>query len=251
MLNLPLAGSIAHTLPHPLLSLLAFQAETVDGGQMKLLVVFVGIAAISLLFMACVLLGAIVAGAKAQRELGGEIKKLRDDASLLIDKSHTLIVELTPQIRQIAAKVETITGHVEQLTALVHQKADEISPTISAANQTVLEANTTVRETIRTANATVLEANNKTRAQISRVDSMVTSALNSTIRLGIAIEHGIARPGREVAGVVAGLKAGFDVFAAAAARALNPRPVPPRSTPPRPLPEPVRPTHPANPDSAF
>ncbi len=224
MLNISLAGELAHSMHNPLGSLLAFQAETIDSGQMKWLIIFVGIAAISLLFMACVVLGALLAAAKAQKELGGEIKKFRDDASLLIGKSHALIVDLTPQIHQITAKVDTITGHVEHLAALVHEKADEISPTVSAANQTVLEANSTVRETIRTANATVQDANQKTRAQISRVDSIVTGALNGAVRLGVAIEQGIAKPGREVAGVIAGLKASFDVFANAAARAVKSTP---------------------------
>jgi hypothetical protein len=232
MLNISLRGSIAQPLPHPLSSLLAFQTGTVTSSQFTWLILFVGIAAVSLLFLACVVLGALLAAAKAQKELSGEVKKFRDEASLLINKSQTLIVELTPQIKQIAAKVETITVHVEHLAALMHEKADEIAPTVTAANQTVLEANTTVRETIRSANATVQDANNKTRAQISRVDSMITGALNGAVRLGVAIEQGIAKPGREVAGVIAGLKASFDVFANAAARAIHSRPAPQRWTPP-------------------
>jgi methyl-accepting chemotaxis protein len=223
---------LAHTPSTPLRSLLAFQAGTVTSSQFTWLIIFVGIAALSLLFLACVVLGAILAAAKAQQELGGEIKKFRDEASLLINKSNSLVVELTPQIRQITAKVETITAHVEHLAALVHEKADEISPTVSAANQTVLEANTTVRETIRSASATVQDANAKTRAQISRVDSIITGALNGAVRLGVAIEQGIAKPGREVAGVIAGLKASFDVFTNAAARAIHSRPAPQRSGPP-------------------
>jgi len=239
MLNLSLAGSMAHTLPNPLSSLLAFQAETITSAQFRLLVIFVGIAAFSLLFVALVILVAILGAVKSQKELGGEIRKFRDEASLLINKSHDLVVELTPQVRQITTKVETITAHVEHLAALVHEKADEISPTITAANQTVLEANATVRDTVRTAHATVQDANRKTRAQISRVDGMITGALNGAVRLGVAIEQGIAKPGREVAGVVAGLKAGFDVFATAAARALHSRPAAPRYSPQRPAAGPV------------
>lgn len=234
MLTIPLAGSIAHSIPNPLSTLLAFQTETIDSTQMGHLVIFVGIAAFSLLFMALVVLGAILAAAKAQKELSGEIKKFRDDASLLIGKSHSLIVELTPQIHQITTKVDTITGHVEHLAALIHEKADELSPTITAANETLLEANQTVRDTVRNTNATVQDANAKTRAQISRVDGIVTGALNSAVRLGVAIEQGIAKPGREVAGVVAGLKAGFETLANAASRTINSRPGAPRSTPPRP-----------------
>ena len=242
MLTIPLAGSIAHTLANPLSSLLTFQAQTVDSNQMKWLVIFVAIAALSLAFMAVVVLVAILGALRAQKEFSGELTKFRDeaskftaDASQLISKSHALVVELTPQVKQIAAKVDTITGHVEHLAALVHEKADEISPTITAANQTVLEANATVREGIRTTSATVLDANQKTRAQISRVDSIVTGALNGAVRLGVAIEQGIAKPGREVAGVIAGLKASFDVFAGAAARALHSRP----AAPARPTPSPV------------
>jgi len=246
MLNISLAGSIAHTLPNPLSALLAFQADTITSGQFKWLIIFVAIAAFSLLFVALVILIAILGAVRAQKELGGEIKKFRDDASQFIDKSHSLIVEITPQIRQITAKVDTITAHVEHLAALVHEKADEISPTVTAANQTVLEANATVRETIRTASATVQDANLKTRAQISRVDGIITSALNGAVRLGVAIEQGIAKPGREVAGVIAGLKAGVDVLATAASRALNSRPSPQRWTPPTSTPGPV-PTRPIYP----
>lgn len=238
MLIIPLAGAIAHTLPNPLSSLLAVQAQTIDSSQMNHLVIFVAIAALSLLFMAIVVLFAILGAIKAQKELGGELTKFREDAtqfrkdaSLLITKSHDLVVELTPQVRQIAAKLETITGHVEHLAAVVHEKADELAPTVTAANQTVLEANATVLESLRVTSATVQDANWKARAQVSRVDNLVTGALNSAVRLGIAIEQGIAKPGRELAGVAAGLKAGLDVLAGAASRALNSRPATPRPTP--------------------
>jgi hypothetical protein len=246
MLNTSLAGSIAHTLHNPLGSLLAFQSGTIDARQLDHLILFVGIAAISLAIIALFFLFSAIGALIAYRNVQSEAAKLRQQADELIAKTQSLVAEFSPQIRQIAAKVETITGHVEHLAALAHEKADEISPTVTAANQTVLEANASVRETIRSTSATVQDANLRTRAQISRVDGIVTSALNSTIRLGIAIEHGIAKPGREVAGLVAGLKAGFDVLALAASRALNPRPAPPRSNP-----TPIRPVYPPHSDGNF
>jgi outer membrane murein-binding lipoprotein Lpp len=262
MLTIHLAGSIAHTLPHPLSSLLAFQAEAIDPNQFKWLIIFVAIAAFSLAFMAAVVLVAVLGALKAQKDLSGELSQFRKQAAELIDKSHALVVDLAPKVREISAKVNTITGHVEHLAALVHTKADEIAPTITAANQTVLRANETVRE----ANETVREANFKARAQVSRVDKMVSGALDATVRFGVAIERGIAVPGREVAGVIAGLKAGFETLASAAVSFRN-RPPQSRSTttPPRPTPgpyptqppalrsgnEPVRPIYPVKPNTDF
>lgn len=253
MLNTSLAGSLAYTM-HPLRSLLAFQSGAADSSQMDHLVLFVGIAAISLAIVAIFFLIASIGAMIAYRQVSAEAAKLRQQTNELIAKSQSLVAEFGPQVRQIAAKVDTITLHVEQVAALVHAKADEISPTITAANQTVQQANETVRETIRTASATVQDANNKTRSQISRVDGMISSALDGVVRMGVAIEHGIARPGREVAGVIAGLKASFDVFATAAARAINSRPptsrpTQPRTSPsaaptPRSLPETPRPIYP-------
>jgi hypothetical protein len=237
MLIQHLAGLVVHPSLSPLNALLALQAP--DAAANSKLILFVGIAAIALAIQALILVGGIIVVAilatRAQKELGGEVAKFRDQASQLMEKSHSLIVELTPQVRQITAKVDLVAGHVEHLSALVREKADEISPTISAANQTVLEANERVRDTVRTAHLTVQDANLKTRAQISRVDSIITGALNATVRLGVAIEHGIARPGREVAGVIAGLKAGADIFATAASRALKSQPLTPVSKPGRPI----------------
>ena len=234
MLTHPLATLSAHTLQAPLSSLLAFQAETIDSNQMKWLVIFVGVAAISLAIVALFILVAAIGAFIAYRDVSKEVGLLRNQANSLIGKSQTLITELTPQIRQITAKVDNITGHVERLTALVHSKADEISPSITAANETFLHANETARETIRTTSATVQDANEKTRAQLTRVDGMITGALSSVARLGVAIEQGIAKPGREVAGIVAGLRAGLQTFAGASQAFRQ------RTTPTRPASAPTR-----------
>jgi hypothetical protein len=209
--------------------LAAFQAQdSINSGNSKLLMIFIGIVAISMLAQAAVLVGSALFALKAQKELTSELKEFRARAAEVLEKSHQLVTELTPQVRSITAKVESITTHVEQLTALVHQKADEFSPTISAANQTILAAN-----------QTVLEANLKTRAQINRVDKLVSSALDATVRLGVAIEQGIAKPGREIAGVLSGLKVGLETLIGGA-RAFGSgarvgRTYASPSTPPRPV----------------
>jgi hypothetical protein len=183
-------------------ALAAFQAQdSIGSGNSKLLMLFIGVAAAALLIQAIVLAVFATGAMKAQKQLFGELSDFREKASQFIDRSNSLIVEFTPQARQIAIRVDKITTHIEKIAAIADQKAAEIAPTISAANQTVAAAN-----------QTAAEANLKARAQIARVNGMVTSALDATVRLGIAIERGIAVPGREVAGIAAGLKAGFDTL---------------------------------------
>lgn len=236
MLMTVLAGDLA---AHTFTALRIFQAQdSINSGNSKLLMVFIGIAALALLVQAMLLAVFALGAMKAQKELGGELKEFRHKASAFIDKANALTVELAPQVRDITARISTITNHIEKIAALVDEKAAELSPTITAANKTAMEAN-----------ETVAEANRKTREQVNRVNGMLTTALDATARLGVAIEKGITVPGREVAGIFAGLRAGIDTLVSGA-RAFgsgsrlgssSPRLYPP---PARPSPRPVSPYSP-------
>lgn len=202
MLTTHLAGLDALHGAAPYRVLAFFQAQdSINSGNSRLLIIFIGITALALLTQALVVVVMGVGAMKAIKEIQGHVVELRAKAMPLIAQSHDLVSELTPKIREITNKVNSITGHVEEISALARDKAQEFSPTITAAKQTVEQANRTVQE-----------ANLKTRAQISRVDSMITSSLNSAARLGVAIEQGITKPGREVAGVISGLRAGLDTL---------------------------------------
>jgi uncharacterized protein YoxC len=183
-------------------TLAVFQAQdSINSGNSKLLMFFIGIAAVALLAQAIVVVAVGLGLMKAQKEVMSHFIEIKSKAMPLIASSHGIVTDLTPTIKEISRKVNTITTHVEGIAAMVEQKANEFSPTISAANQTVAHAT-----------ETVAEANRKSREQIVRVDGMVTQALNATARFGVAIEKGITVPGREIAGIVSGLKAGLDTL---------------------------------------
>jgi hypothetical protein len=131
----------------------------------------------------------------------GHLIELKTKAMPFIAESHALVTDLTPQIKQITVKVNAITAHVEEIAGVARDKAKEFSPTISAANETLISANQTAQE-----------ANLKTRAQIKRVDSIISGALDATVRFGVALEKGISTPGREVAGILSGLKVGLNTL---------------------------------------
>lgn len=201
---IPQAATLLHS--SLLSSLAAFQAQDViNSGNAKLLEVFIAIAAIALLAQAIVVVGIGIGAFKVYKLVNGHIGELRAKAMPIIEKSQALVEQLTPQIHEITAKVNNITGHVEEIVGMAKDKALEFSPTISAANLTVAAANETVRD-----------ANLKTREQVTRVNGMISGALDATVRLGHAIEHGITQPGREIAGVLSGVKAGLSTLTHAA-----------------------------------
>jgi hypothetical protein len=212
--------------------LAAFQAQdSINSGNSKLLMFFIGIAALALFAQAAVVVFVGVGLMKAQKEVMTHFIEIKSKAMPLIASSHTLVTDLTPEIKDISRKINAITEHVESIAALAKEKADEFAPTLSAANMTVYHATETVND-----------ANRKTRAQVSRVNGMVTTALDATARLGFAIEKGISVPGREVAGVLSGLKVGFDTLLSGARAFGSGAPAGRRPTPPRP----VTPIYPPN-----
>jgi uncharacterized protein YoxC len=181
---------------------------TITEGDGHKLMIFAGIAAVSLAFVALVLLGVIIAAVGAQKKVAADIAELKAKVFPAIAKSEALMAQvsgitadLTPKIRDISAKVESIAGHAEEISAMLKDKVVEFGPTLSAANETVLQANETVRQ-----------ANVKTQQQVVRVNGMVTSVLDATAQMGRAIQHGINVPVREVSGLLDGVKAGLASF---------------------------------------
>ncbi len=202
MLTTHLAGLDALHCAAPYRVLALFQAQdSINSGNAKLITAFIIIAALALLAQALVVVVVGLGALKAVKEIQTHIGEFRAKAMPLIAQSHSLVTELTPTVREITEKVNTITAHVEQISAMARDKAVEFSPTISAANKTVAQANETVQD-----------ANLKTRAQISRVNGMISSSLDAAARLGVALEQGISKPGREVAGIVSGVRAGLDTL---------------------------------------
>jgi uncharacterized protein YoxC len=213
-----------------------FQAQdAINSGNAKLLMVFIGLAAFALLVQAIAVVVVALGAVKAQKVILGHVEEIKAKVLPFVDKSHTLVNDLTPQVKEITAKtnllitdmtpqvkditakvqalvgelspqivgitakVHTITGHVEEITALAKDKVVEFGPTVSAANETAKQANETVR-------ATIMDAGDKTRAQVDRVNVMVSGVLDATTKLGKAIEYGVTQPAREVSGFVSGAK---------------------------------------------
>jgi hypothetical protein len=202
MLITNLAGMVALNCAAHYHALALFQAQdSINSGNSKLLMIFIGIAALALLAQAAVVMIVGIGALKIMKDVQAHIGEFRSKALPFIAETHALINELTPKVRLITDNINTITAHAEAIAAVVEQKTNEFSPTVSGINRTIADANQTAQD-----------VNQKTREQVSRVNGMITSTLNAAGRLGAAIEHGIAKPGREVAGIVSGVKVGLETL---------------------------------------
>jgi phage-related protein len=213
MFSSTVADVAAQTSVGAMHTLALWQAQdSINSGNSKLLMIFIGIAAFALLAQAIVVAIAGLGVMKAQKVIMEHVAEIKGKVMPLIENSHALVTDLTPQVKQITSKVNTlvtdltpeiklittkvhditqkvdqITGHLEEIAVVAKDKVNEFGPTISAANVTLLEANETVRA-----------ANRKSREQIERMDGMVTGALDATVNMGTSIGHAITAPVREV-----------------------------------------------------
>jgi methyl-accepting chemotaxis protein len=161
-----------------------------DKTSQTLLVIFVAVAAVSILMQAGFTLAIFLGARKAQKKL----MTLADDVRL-----HALPVIISSReiVNDLAPKVKTITENLTAASATLRSKADQIG-------------------------AVVGDVANRTQGQVSRVDGMVKVTLDQLTSAVQAIEHGIAVPVRQVNGIINGLRAGVEVL-----RHKNPDPLTP------------------------
>jgi ABC-type transporter Mla subunit MlaD len=177
-----------------------------------LVMIFIGIVAFALAGQAIVMLGMALGAFKAQKTIQGQIEEIKVKLLPLLDKSNVLVADLTPQLKQIATRATTISGNVEDISCIVREKMHELSPTISAANETLKQANETAREANQKTREQVDRVNVAVTDQVNRVNGMVTGVLDMTAQVGKSIQQGVAQPVREVSGVVEGIKAAVATF---------------------------------------
>jgi len=152
-----------------------------------LLLIFVAVAAISILMQAGFTLGIFLGARKTQKKLAALADDLRIHALPLIQTSRELVHEVAPKINALTDKVDTIADNLSATTATLRSKTDQIG-------------------------ALVDDVTTRTQGQVSRVDGMVKVTLDQVAAAVQAIEHGIAGPVRQVNGVINGLRAGVEVL---------------------------------------
>ena len=151
-----------------------------DKSAQTLLVIFVAVAAVSILMQAGFTVAMFIAARKAQKKIMGLADDVRLHALPAIIASRDVIQDITPKLRIIT----------ENLTAI----------------------STTVRSKTDKVGGLVGDVTDRAQAQAARVDGMVKGTLDHLTSAVQALEHGVAVPVRQVNGILNGLRAGVDVL---------------------------------------
>jgi hypothetical protein len=151
-----------------------------DTPTQTLLLVFVAVAAVSILMQAGFTVAMFIGARKAQKKLMGLADDVRLHALPAIIASRDVIQDITPKLR-------TITDNLAAVSTTLRTQTDKVGGLVENVTDRV-------------------------QAQATRVDGMVKGTLDHLTTAVHAIEHGIAMPVRQVNGIINGLRAGVDVM---------------------------------------
>lgn len=159
------------------------------GGEQHKLTIYSLVIAVSLAAQA---LGVIVAAVFAMK-MFAKVEKL---ANSFEEKTAPIIANATAIVAELTPRIQNISKNVEDMSFTARVKVDELSATIDQLNRTVQDVN------------------ERSRVQVSRVDGIVSDVLATTYEVSRTVQEGIKGPVRQMAGVVAGLKAGLETLVA-------------------------------------
>jgi hypothetical protein len=151
-----------------------------DKSSQTLLVVFIAVAAISILMQAGFTVATFFAARKAQKKIMGLADDIRLHALPAIMSSRELIQDVTPKLKLITENLTTISG-------TLRSKTDQVGGLVGNVTE-------------------------RAQVQATRVDGMVKVTLDQLTNAVHAIEQGVAVPVRQVNGILNGLRAGMDVM---------------------------------------
>jgi hypothetical protein len=151
-----------------------------DRSSQILLLIFVAIAACSIFAQAIFALGLFLGARKAQKKLMSLAEDIRLHALPVIISSREVIQDLTP-------KLKTISENLTEISTMLRAKSAKVGMLVE-------------------------DVTDRAQVQATRVDGMVKVTLDQVTYAVQAIEHGIAKPVRQVNGILNGLRAGVDVL---------------------------------------
>jgi uncharacterized protein YoxC len=164
-------------------------SDPLSGHDVHWLMIGVIIIAVALVLQSVGLIAAALMAAKMLQKVAHLSDTVEESVMPIVRKTNSLVDELGPKVRSIST-------NVEQISYTVRAKTEEIGETVAQLSRTVADLNL------------------KTRTHVAHVDGIVTEALNTAEEVSVAVQHGIRVPVKQIAGLVAGLKAGLETLVA-------------------------------------
>ena len=123
------------------------------------------------------------------------LKKVEHLSDSFDQKTTPVMLKATALLDDLGPKIRSVSGNVEQISYTVREKCDELGATLTQINRTVVDVNA------------------RTQVHVARVDGMVADALDTTAEVSRVVQDGIRTPVRQIAGIIAGFKAGLETLA--------------------------------------
>jgi methyl-accepting chemotaxis protein len=119
-------------------------------------------------------------------------------------------------IRQSMKKLHEITEELRvnllPTVSAARRLIEDLSPKLKIASSNLVEVSHTLRHESKHISAALDDVVSKTTAQATRVNEMLSGILDSVEHASTVVQHSVSVPMRHVSGIMAGLKAGFDVL---------------------------------------
>jgi uncharacterized protein YoxC len=157
--------------------------------DIHLAMIFLAIIALALVVQAVGVLISSAFGAKLLHRVNSIADIVETKTGPILDQTNHILKDLAP-------KVKSVGENAEHITSTVRLKVEELGATVSELNDTVREIN------------------GRTRAQVVRADNIVSDALQATEEISQTVQHGIKGPVKQIAGVIAGVKAAIETLVA-------------------------------------
>lgn len=164
------------------------QASGLDGRDVHWLMIFAGVIAAAMVAQALGLIGSAIFASKM-------LKKVEHLSDSFDQKTTPVMLKATALLDDLGPKIRSVSANVEQISYTVREKCDELGATLTQINRTVVDVNA------------------RTQVHVARVDGMVADALDTTAEVSRVVQDGIRTPVRQIAGIIAGFKAGIETLA--------------------------------------
>ena len=170
-------------------AVVVFQQDELTKRDIHWAMIFLCLIALAMVAQAIGVLISAAFGAKLLHRVSTIANIVETKTGPIMDRTAVILKDLEP-------KVKSVGDSAEHISSTVRVKVDELGATLSELNETMREIN------------------GRTRVQVVRADGIVTDALQATEEISQTVQHGIKAPLKQVAGVIAGVRAAMETLAA-------------------------------------
>ena len=170
-------------------AVVVLQESELTRHDIHLAMIFLCIIALALVVQAVGVLISSAFGAKLLHRVNSIADIVETKTGPILDRTNSILQDLAP-------KVKSVSENAEHVSATVRLKVEELGTTVSELNDTMREIN------------------GRTRVQVRRVDGIVSDALQTTEEISHTVQNGIKGPVKQIAGIIAGVRAGIETLVA-------------------------------------